>query len=62
MKKWMILALMSVVCLSFATPVQAQPRVGETMPAFELQATDGKFYGSKNAAGKVSVYFFVGYN
>ena len=62
MKRWIFIALLGAVCLSFATPTYAQPRVGETLPSFELQATDGKFYGSKNASGKVSVYFFVGYN
>lgn len=62
MKQWTHIALIAALWISIATPIQAQPRVGETMPSFELQATDGKFYGSKNASGKVSVYFFVGYS
>jgi cytochrome oxidase Cu insertion factor (SCO1/SenC/PrrC family) len=62
MKRWTLIALITAACLSFTTQTHAQPRIGDTMPSFELQATDGKFYGSKNASGKVSVYFFVGYN
>lgn len=53
---------MTAASISWTTQTDAQPRVGETMPEFELQATDGRFYGSKNANGKVSIYFFVGYN
>lgn len=62
MKRWILITLLAATCISFTTHANAQPRVGEKMPEFELQATDGKFYGSKNASGKVSVYFFVGYN
>lgn len=62
MKCGSFFALVVAACLTFTTQTQAQPRVGEKLPEFELQATDGKFYGSKNISNKVSVYFFVGYS
>jgi hypothetical protein len=62
MQRASIFVLLAVLCLGLTRIVHAQPRVGETMPSFELQATDDRFYGSKNAGGKVSVYFFVGFS
>jgi peroxiredoxin len=57
-----LIGLLAAASISLTTQANAQPRIGEKMPEFELQATDGAFYGSKRANGKVSVYFFVGYN
>ena len=61
MKRWFLFTLITAACISFATQIHAQPRVGEKMPEFELQATDGKFYGNKSANKRVSIYFFIGH-
>jgi len=62
MKRWVLFSLITAVCISITAQAHAQPRVGEKMPEFELQSTEGKFHGTKNIAGKVSVLFFVGFN
>jgi hypothetical protein len=62
MRRWILLSLITAACIGLTTQAHAQPRVGEKMPEFELQSTEGKFHGTKNATGKVSVLFFVGYN
>lgn len=54
-------AVSLVFLLSFTT-VQAAPEVGAKMPEFELQALDGKFYGTKNAQGKVTILSFLGHS
>jgi len=61
MKRWLLFTLITAVCISFTAQVHAQPRVGEKMPEFELQATDGKFYGNKSTNNKASIYFFMGH-
>jgi len=46
--------------LSISTTATAQHRVGERMPEFQLQGTDGRNYGVKYSTDQVSVLFFVG--
>ena len=48
--------------LCLCTTAFAQPRVGEQVGEFQLQATDGRFYGVSHSTNTVSVLFFVGYN
>ncbi len=55
-----IFSLALFLCL--CTTAFAQPGVGEKVGEFQLQATDGRFYGVNHSNNTVSVLFFVGYN
>lgn len=57
-----IASVLLVMLLGAFDLAYATARVGEKMDVFELQSTDGPFYGTKNAKGKISVLFFVGYS
>jgi hypothetical protein len=46
--------------LGISNTAWAQPRVGERMPEFQLQGTDGRMYGISHSNDTVSVLFFVG--
>jgi hypothetical protein len=54
-------ALMCTTLFLFITGAFAQPRIGEKMPEFRLQATDQNFYGIQDGDNKVSVLFFMGH-
>ncbi len=60
MKYLSMLGFLAALCL--CTTASAQPRVGEKMPEFSLQATDNRHYGVSHSSNTVSVLFFVGYN
>ena len=62
MKKSRLITLGLIALLSFTTSVLAQPRVGEKIPEFQLQATDGKDYGIRYADQKVSIISIIGYS
>ena len=51
-----------VALLAHSGLAHSEAQVGEKMDEFELQSTDGPFYGTKNANGKISILFFVGYS
>ena len=53
-----ILSIALFLCL--CTTAFAQSRVGEKVGEFQLQATDGKFYGVSHSTNTVSVLFFIG--
>lgn len=57
-----ILSVLLVMVFGVFDLALATARVGEQMDEFELQSTEGPFYGTKNAKGKISVLFFVGYS
>ena len=48
--------------LGFSTIAFAQPRVGEKIPEFELQGTDGEMYGVKYSDKRVSIISIIGYS
>ena len=48
--------------LCLCTTAFAQSNVGEKVNEFQLQATDGRFYGVNHSNNTVSVLFFIGYN
>ena len=50
-----------VLFLCLCTTAFAQ-NIGEKVGEFQLQATDGRFYGVSHSTNTVSVLFFVGYN
>jgi hypothetical protein len=52
--------LFFVLILSTGTTAWAQPRIGERMPEFQLQGTDGRMYGVSHSNNTISVLFFVG--
>ena len=54
-------ALMCTALFLFITGAFAQPRIGEKMPEFRLQATDQNFYGVQDSDKKISVLFFMGH-
>lgn len=56
----MLKILAFVLCASISTIASAEPRVGERMPEFQLQGTDGRMYGISYSANQVSVLFFIG--
>ena len=56
--RFFFLALFLCLC----TTAFAQSRVGEQVPEFQLQATDGRSYGISHSTNTVSVLLFVGYN
>ncbi|MDP6042807.1 MAG: hypothetical protein QGG64_29935 [Candidatus Latescibacteria bacterium] len=64
MKKLRLIKLLIFALILFtSTSVIAQGgRVGEKVPEFQLQGTDGKFYGIKYADNSVSVICIVGYS
>ncbi len=51
-----------VLFLGLCTTAFAQPRVGEQVAEFQLQATNGSLYGVSHSNNTVSVLFFIGYN
>lgn len=60
MKHLRFFSLALFLCL--CTTAFAQSNLGEKINEFQLQATDGRFYGVSHSNNTVSVLFFVGYN
>lgn len=63
MKKQLWITLLLFAAFSGAnTAVHAEGRVGDTVPEFQLQGTDGKMYGITYADNQVSVICLIGYS
>jgi|ETNmetMinimDraft_20_1059909.scaffolds.fasta_scaffold198644_2 hypothetical protein len=59
----MIKILLFALVFSASTSAIAQGgRVGERLPEFQLQSTDGQFYGIRYSEELVSVISLVGYD
>ena len=52
--------LFCALILGISSTAYAQPRIGERMPEFQLQATDSRTYGVSYSSSNVYVLFFVG--
>jgi len=60
--RFLSIFVVMVALLAHSGLAHSEAQVGEKMDEFELQSTDGPFYGTKNANGKISILFFVGYS
>ena len=54
--------LFSIFCLTNTSAIAQGGRVGEQIPQFQLQSTDGRFLGIRYANNLVSVIHLIGFD